>query len=145
MRIALYSERGRAGIDQATALINERGIEADVDGIRAARAAIRDLPEDAPARQISVGPDFYALSGCRDLFFHAHEGRFNLSRIARALERLELGFIGFDLPDENIRRLYHDRFPDDPLARDLTNWDRLEEEFPSLFAAMYRFWCRARC
>jgi SAM-dependent methyltransferase len=144
MRIALYSERGRSAIDEARALIAEHGLGATVDGIRATRAAIRALPDGAPARRIAASPDFYAVSGCRDLFFHAHEDRFRLPRIASALERLELEFLGFELPDTRVRRIYRERFPRDPAARDLANWDRLEAEIPSLFAAMYAFWCRAK-
>ncbi len=144
MRIALYSERGRAAaIDQVRALISQRGFEPTPDGIRATRAAVRALPDDAPARRITASPDFYAFSGCRDLFFPTHEDRFSPPRISRALERLRLHFLGFEFPDHRVRQLYRQRFPQDPAARRLANWDRLEAEFPSLFAAMYQFWCRA--
>jgi 2-polyprenyl-3-methyl-5-hydroxy-6-metoxy-1,4-benzoquinol methylase len=143
MRIALYSERGRAAIDQVRALISERGFEPTPDGVRATRAAVRALPDNAPARRITASPDFYALSGCRDLFFPTHEDRFSPPRISRALERLRLHFLGFEFTDHRVRQLYRQRFPQDPAARSLANWDRLEAEFPSLFAAMYQLWCRA--
>lgn len=144
MRISLYSERGRAGIDQGRALIAENAFSATADGIRAARQVIRALPTDTPARKIAMSADFFSLSGCRDMFFHVHEDRFTLPRISRALRDLDLEFLGFELPDPRIRQAYFQRFQDDPTARDLDNWDCLEAEMPSLFAAMYQFWCRAR-
>jgi 2-polyprenyl-3-methyl-5-hydroxy-6-metoxy-1,4-benzoquinol methylase len=144
MRISLYSERGRAGIDQGWALIAEHALSATAEGIRAARRVIRALPTDAPARIFATSADFFSLSGCRDMFFHVHEDRFTLPRISRALRDLDLEFLGFELPDPRIRQAYFQRFQDDPTARDLDNWDRMEAEMPSLFAAMYQFWCRAR-
>ena len=51
--------------------------------------------------------------------------------------------LGFELTDGRVRTLYRQRFPNDPAARDLTHWDRLEADMPNLFAAMYQFWCRA--
>jgi hypothetical protein len=91
-----------------------------------------------------MSADFFSLSGCRDMFFHVHEDRFTLPRISRALRDLDLEFLGFELPDPRIRQAYFQRFQDEPTARDLDNWDCLEAEMPSLFAAMYQFWCRAR-
>ena len=143
MRIGLYSERGRAVLDPIRALIAERGLEPTPEGIRATRAAVCALPEDAPARRICASPDFYALSGCRDMLFPVHEDRFSLPRIARALARLDLDFLGFELPEPRVRQLYRQRFPEDRMARDLANWDQLEAELPNLFVAMYSFWCRA--
>lgn len=72
------------------------------------------LSDNAPARRIIASPDFYALSGCRDLFFPTHEDRFSPPRISRALERLRLHFLGFEFPDHRVRQLYRQRFPQDP-------------------------------
>ncbi|TVR98229.1 MAG: methyltransferase domain-containing protein [Rhodospirillales bacterium] len=144
MRIALYSVHGRAGIDRAQAVAAEQGLAADAEGIRALRAAICALPTDDPARIMAGSADFYSMAGCRDMFFHVHEDRFTLDRIERALAGLDLDFLGFELPDARMRTWYRQRFPDDPGARVLGNWQRLEEERPDMFAAMYQFWCRAR-
>jgi hypothetical protein len=38
--------------------------------------------------------------------------------------------------------LYRRRFPGDPAALSLANWQTLEEERPDLFANTYRFWVR---
>lgn len=144
MRIALYSVRGRAGVDAARQLVAQQHLEPTPDGLREARALIRAQPADAPARAFAASADFFSLSGCRDMLFHAHEDRFTLPRITAALTMLDLEFLGFELPDPRIRTLYRERFPADSRTRDLGNWERLEADNPSLFAAMYQFWCRAR-
>ncbi len=42
--------------------------------------------------------DFYTMSSCRDLLFHVQEHRFTVAGIENALKKLELQFIGFQLP-----------------------------------------------
>lgn len=143
MRIALYSERGRAGVTEARALVDAHDLTATPEDIRTARSLVRALPETSPARVFTESADFYSLAGCRDMLFHMHEERFTLPRIAAMLMRLNLRFLGFELPDPRILERYRSRFPSDPHARDLGNWDRLEAEHPTLFAAMFQFWCRA--
>ncbi|SMF41169.1 TPR repeat-containing protein [Tistlia consotensis] len=144
MRIALYSDLARQGVEEARAVIREQGLTPTPDGIRAARAAIRALPEDSQARLLAESPDFFSLSGCRDLFFHVREDRFTVPRIAHALEALQLDFLGFELPSEGIRYNYRRRFPEDPEQRDLAKWATFEEENYLTFAAMYQFWCQAK-
>ena len=144
MRIALYSESARQGVEEARGLIAEMGLEPTPDGIRRARAAIQALPPEAPARLLAESPDFFSLSGCRDLFFHVREDRFTLPRIARALDDLKLDFLGFELPSEGIRYNYRRHFPADPQQRDLARWAEFEQENPLTFAAMYQFWCQAK-
>lgn len=144
MRIALYSERGRAGVVEGRAEIARLGLAPTPEGIRAARTALRALPADSPVHPFTQSADFFSLSGCRDLFFHVHETRFDLPRIARALEALDLEFLGFELPSDSIRRAFRSRFADPGAERDLAAWDAFEAEHPTAFAAMYQFWCRAR-
>lgn len=144
MRIALYSESAREGVEAARGLIRERGLSATPDGIRRARAAIQALPPDSPARLLAESPDFFSLSGCRDLFFHVREDRFTLPRVARALDDLGLEFLGFELPSDGIRYGYRRRFPEDTEQRDLAKWAQYEAENPLTFAAMYQFWCQAK-
>lgn len=143
MKVGVYSRAGRAFLDPVRAMLADRGIQPTVAGIRAARRAIKALPPDAPGRMLVRVPDFYSVSGCRDMLFPAHEDRFDLRRVAAALGSLDLEFLGFELPSPRLRRLYLEAFPGEPSGRDLGNWDRLEQANPSLFAAMYRFWARA--
>ncbi len=140
MRIALYSERARAPVVAARRLIEARGLGPAADGIRRARAVIRGEANEDIAAWMRFNPDFYAMSGCRDLLFHVQEHRFSLPQIALMLQALGLAFVGFEFADARAPSRYRLRFPDDPAMTDLGNWDRVEAEHPATFAAMYQFW-----
>jgi hypothetical protein len=141
MKIGLYSERGRGAVLAAHTLRDERGWEATPAGIRLARREILALSDDHPARPLVWSPDFYSISGCRDLVFHACEHRFTLPEIAELLEALGLQFVGFQHFHPAVDRRYDARFPDDPARTNLENWDALEADHPEIFAGMYQFWC----
>lgn len=143
VNVALYSEAGRAAVVAARRLIEARGFAPDPAGMRAARAAIMALPAGAPERGVLDSVDFWSMSGCRDLLFHAKEHRYTPARIAAELRELDLEFLGFEI-DARVRRAYLERFPGDPAAVDLGNWARFEAERPETFAAMYQFWARRR-
>ncbi len=144
MKIALYSEMARRGVEAAQRLIGERGFEATAQSMRSARAAIMALPDGAPEKSALNSIDFYCLSGCRDLLFHVEEHRFTPGRIAAALRELGLEFIGFEPDDPLLLRAYRAQYPDDPSATSLANWTRFEAQHPDTFAAMYQFWVRAK-
>jgi len=142
MKIALYSKTARRGVAAARELIAERGFAADAAGIRAARAAIAALPEGAAARTVLSSPDFYSMSGCRDLVFHVQEQCFDPGRIAAAVAELGLEFLGFEFVDAGVLAQYCQRYPQDEGATSLENWATFEEENPDIFAGMYQFWVR---
>ena len=56
------------------------------------------------------------------------------------LERLNLTFLGFELPMPDVARSYRDQFPQDPTMQSLENWHAFEQANPKLFTAMYQFW-----
>ncbi len=143
LKLGLYSRYGRRVLDPVTSIIRRRRLEPTLDGIRELRSLVRALPADDPARRLTMAPDFFTRSGCRDLFFHAHEDRFDIPRIAHLLDTLGLEFLGFELPSRRLRSLYLHAFPDEPTGRRLVNWDALERSHPLIFSAMYRFWVRA--
>ena len=58
------------------------------------------------------------------------------------LARLELRFLGFELPRELAGELYSSLYPLDPERRDLGNWAALEAAWPDTFSDMYQFWCQ---
>ncbi len=143
MRLGLYSAAARRGVVAARELIAAHGFGCDRDGIRAARAAILALPVDAPARTVTSSPDFWSMSGCRDLLFHIQEHRFTLPQIEAALAALGLEFLGFELPSKAVIDRYRQATPADPHARDLSGWHDFEARHPETFAGMYQFWVRA--
>ena len=140
MRIGLYSERARRSIVNARRRAHELGLSATPDGIRALRARVVDGEEPA-LDGVESFSDFYNLSACRDLLFHACEHRFTPLGIARALAELGLEFLGFELSPA-LACTYRERFPDDPRMLDLACWERLETALPNSFMGMFVFWCR---
>jgi hypothetical protein len=83
--------------------------------------------------------DFFSISGCRDLLFHAQEHRFTIPQIARFLAETGLAFVGFDLNSYSSQK-YLTRFPHDKTMTDLGCWDRFERDNPNTFFGMYHFW-----
>jgi Flp pilus assembly protein TadD/SAM-dependent methyltransferase len=144
MNVALYSEAGRAAVVAARRFIAERGFAPTPAGMRAARSAIASLPEGSSERGVLDSVDFYCMSGCRDLLFHAKEHRFTPAGIESALDELDLEFVGFELDAPGVRRAYRARFPDDPAAVSLRNWAEFEADHPDTFTSMYQFWVRRR-
>ncbi len=140
MRVALYSARARAGLDDARAFIAERGYRPTAAEIRRFRYDLLAATRAAATVRLAENPDFYSVSGCRDLLFHVQEHRLTLPQIADMLDRLGLRFLGFEFPDPTFLARYRRRFPDDPTATSLANWDRFEAEHPGTFVAMYQFW-----
>ena len=142
MRIGLYSEIARRHVVRAREFVAEQGFAASTDGIRACRAAILARRDDERFARLVRGEDFYSLSGCRDLVFHAREQRFTLPQIARLLPDLGLRLIGFEFPDGGAAAAYRARFPDDRAMADFDRWHEVERARPDTFALMYQFWVR---
>ena len=143
MRIGLYSEHGRRAIVHAREFIARHGFQPTPDGIRRCRAALLEAKDDALLASVTRNEDFYSMSGCRDLLFHAQEHRFTLRQIAAMIDELGLRFLGFEFPDSGITAArYRARFVGDAAMVDLENWARYEEDNPDAFARMVQFWVR---
>jgi len=136
MRIGLYSERGRATIVEARKFIAEHGYAATAQDIRRCR---QELPATLPA--LVRYPDFFSISGCRDLLFHVQEHRLGIPQIKEFLDREGLAFIGFELEGRTLQE-YRARHPHDAAMTNLECWDAFEGGHPDTFAAMYQFWCQ---
>jgi SAM-dependent methyltransferase len=138
MLVGLYSETARRGVVAAQAEARALGVPPTPAGIRAARTHIGGLPEDHPAFGCVVLPDFYYLSGCRDMLFHVRERHFTLPRIADALGELGLAFLAFET-DGAVRHLHRTLFGP---GASLVRWERFERIYPGTFLGMYQFWCQ---
>ncbi|MFT7133625.1 MAG: hypothetical protein ACI81O_002342 [Cyclobacteriaceae bacterium] len=68
--------------------------------------------------EIKRSPDFYNLSSCRDLLFHAQEHQFTPLNIDVCVEALGLEFLGFVNLPPGVRDAYTSAHADD---RQLTN------------------------
>ena len=140
MKLALYSREARAFLKPAREKIAALGLRADAEGIRQARFALFNLPEGDPARAVTAWLDFYSLSDCRDALFHVQERDYDALELAEYLATQDLTFLGFQGLPRETAQAYRARFPQDPEARDLTNWAAFEPDHPLTFVAMYQFW-----
>jgi SAM-dependent methyltransferase len=139
LNLALYSERARRQLIPVQRYIKVNGIAATPENIRGLRSAIR-----ANVVQDFVEPgehsDFYTMSECRDLLFHAHEVTFTIPRIERALAANRLAFLGFTFGNDTVPAAYAREFPGDPAMLSLENWRAFEAGHDRAFAEMYQFW-----
>jgi SAM-dependent methyltransferase len=137
MRVMVNSRTARLPVLAARRLaadLLDRTIDDDL-----LRAVRRRLIDSAP-ELLRGSTDFYTLAGMRVLL-HSHEDAFDVSRIARALDRLGLDLLFFRLPAAAAVERYRREHPSDPNFRDLAAWKALEKRSPFLFAGMYDFWC----
>ena len=137
MLIALYSTNARVVITEVRNYVKEKGYKPDIQGIRALRAEIMNLPEDHRLYAISNALDFYSASDIRDLVFHVQEATYSPSEIKKMMEALGLEFITFKILHPMLRQKY-------PNLTDLDEWDAIEKENPKLFYGMYEFLCKKK-
>jgi SAM-dependent methyltransferase/Tfp pilus assembly protein PilF len=141
MRLGLHSAVARADVVTAREFVAAGGYDATPDSIRRCRQNLTKA-RDPRLRGIFASPDFYSVSACRDLLFHAQEHRLTLPQIAAFLAQHDLAFLGFEL-DAPVLARYRARFPDDAAMTDLAQWHLFESEHPDTFGGMYQFWVQA--
>jgi SAM-dependent methyltransferase len=139
MSIGLYSEVARRNIVAAQKYLAGRGYRANDEDMRRGRQDIMALDDGSPVKWVTNAGDFFSMSNCRDMLFHAQEHRFALPRIKDFLTENGLVFLGFAL-DEGLFKRYAERFPGDPARTNLEHWHDLEQENPDTFISMYQFW-----
>ena len=141
MRVGLYSATARRSITRLRELIRQRGVPATPGSMRAFRQSLLRGEHGSEYADLARSPDLHSLSGLRDLLFHVEEHHFDLHRVASALSRLGLRFVGFEHEDAGTSLRYARSCPDDPSQISLTNWAAFEEAHPDTFNGMYQFWC----
>ena len=141
MHVGLYSETGRAGIAATRAFIAERGYRPTAEDIRKCRQHILRDSDEGRWRRAIESPDFYSMSGCRDLLFHAMEHSFTIPRIKAFLDAQKLSFLGFNTEPRLVER-FQARFPGDAALTDLDKWHAYEADNPQTFRRMYVFMVR---
>jgi 2-polyprenyl-3-methyl-5-hydroxy-6-metoxy-1,4-benzoquinol methylase len=143
MRIMLNSRLAKLRVAGARTFIRDLAQQPMSDDLlREVRRCFLEREEHPLARPIVNSPDFVTLVGTYDLLLHRHDDPFDIPRIKRALERLGLRLLIFDLPDPPAEARYDAMFPADPMHRDINSWHAFEKCEPFLFAGMYMFWCR---
>ena len=145
MRIGLYSEIARWYVVQARAMIAEKKYTTSPEDMRRCRRDIIDMASEADPAMVEVcaARDFFSLSACRDLLFHVQEHRFSLPQIEKALQTLELTFLGFEM-DDAVRQKFRQLHPNSKALTSLSFWHEFERQNPKTFRGMYQFWCQKR-
>jgi ubiquinone/menaquinone biosynthesis C-methylase UbiE len=141
MTIALYSNNARRHIFAGQKLAQEHKLEGNIGDIRKFRDMVFALEESHPAKRLMYELDFYSTSNLRDLVFHVQEKCYDLSEIQDMLNQLGLVCLGLQPHSYAITQLYRQKFPDDPLLSNLSNWAALEKTNPEICVGMYAFFC----
>lgn len=137
--LGLYSEAARQGVLKARSVIEQQGFPSTPEGIRACRDYMISVKSREPdLDHLTKSPDFFSLSGCRDLIFHVQETRYTIPQIKSLLESNGLSFREFII-DDIKKTLYHKKFPGDKNCQDLDNFNIFEQEHPLFFGGMYKF------
>ncbi len=139
MLIGLYSEKARQHIIQIKNKINTLKLQSNYKNIIKFRKDLIESNNDQ-WKLIKSSPDFYTVSGVRDLLFHTQEHRFTISKIKEYLDKLGLIFLGFEdqLVKENYKEIYTSKVD----LYNLDKWEKFEKNNPRIFAGMYQFWCK---
>jgi len=139
MRISLYSELARQDIVKLRNEIVTGKVGSDCSAIRAFRSKL--LKSDKPHhKRVFSSPDSFSVSELRDLIFHVQEHRFNMLKIKECLEKLGLGFCGFET-DHIVKKFRASNYGfNDPY--NLDKWHSFEKENPYTFSNTNAFWCQ---
>jgi tetratricopeptide (TPR) repeat protein/ubiquinone/menaquinone biosynthesis C-methylase UbiE len=143
MVLGFYSEMARRDVVTVRRFIAERGLSASADDIRRVRQELMGWMDGTPMKNVTASVDFYSMSGCRDLLFHAQEHHLNLPTIDAFLAENDLEFLGFEV-DPSVLARYRQKFPHDKPMTDLALWHEFESENRRTFAGMYQFWVQKR-
>jgi SAM-dependent methyltransferase len=144
IKVGLYSDRARRPVSLARQLILENQLTASAEHIRIFRQALLDKRTDTDFSEITRSPDFYNLSGCRDLLFNVQEHLFTPQQIAACVETLDLKFLGFVNLPQQVRQAYQTAHPDDRPLTNLAYWDEFETQATTTFQSMFQFYCQLK-
>jgi len=139
MLIGLYSEKARQHITQIKNRINKLKIQANYKNIIKFRKYLIEN-NNFEWNYIKSSPDFYTVSGVRDLLFHVQEHQFTISKIKKHLDKLGLIFLGFE--DQLVKENFKNNYTSKNDLFDLDKWEEYEKSNPRVFAGMYQFWCK---
>lgn len=156
LRIMVYAQAHRREIEKFKADRSDwREIGTSPDAMRRLREDIRNQSSPDYARlhaDLAGRPDFYSMSGFRDLLLHVSEQSFNVAGIRAMLSSAtDVDFIGFEFQHRRLaggvatapkeQQCYCADFPADLQRADLGNWETLESNGKIRFSN-FIFWCR---
>lgn len=120
-------------------LVTRLSLPPDTQGIRKVRQKVfgGSAPSDVA---IMTRPDFYTVSGCRELLFHVPVTRYDLDGVFNMVEQHGLRMVGL-FADPVVRTTYRKACPDDPNMADRTSVIRFERDNPKAFRSVYQLLC----
>jgi len=142
MRIGLYSRHARWVVNEANAVIKEKGISSDSKSIKEFRNNVGSCLKYKTVKRLEELFDYYNLSECRDLLFHVQEHQFDLLQLKEHLDSLGLEFLKFYMDQNTLAKYKRQNAKTDPEGKNLEQWDKWENKNQDTFIAMYRFWCK---
>ena len=137
--IGLYSEKARKNIADIRMHIMKFKIETHKKSIINFRKEILS-DEKSYWNNIKYSPDFYSLSGVRDLLFHVKEHRYTIPKLNKIMKKLNLKFIGFE--DTFVVGQFKNIFNNTNDLYELKKWESFENKNQRIFSGMYQFWCQ---
>ena len=100
MKLGFYSEVARQDIVRVRNLIQEKGYRSTANDIRQFRQDLLSLDKNEDFGTTCKSSDFFTISTCRDLLFHAQEHRMTLTDIDAFLRANNLVFLGFEIEEK---------------------------------------------
>jgi tetratricopeptide (TPR) repeat protein/2-polyprenyl-3-methyl-5-hydroxy-6-metoxy-1,4-benzoquinol methylase len=143
LKLGFYSELARRDIVIVRNLISSAGIGSSSQDIRGYRRHLFGLENNENYGFATSSADFFSISACRDLLFHAQEHRMNLLTLDRFFKDNDLTFLGFVI-DSSVIQAYKERFSNDMSATNLEQWHIYEQENPDTFISMYQFYVQRK-
>jgi SAM-dependent methyltransferase len=139
LHLAAYSRRAREPVAALRDKIAAAGIPSTPDGVRDFRARVRKGAFDPLPPAIVYSPDYYSVSGLRDLLFNARERSFDLPEIVALAAGHGFKWMGLDIPPPlyPVAQEIFDKAPEE-LTPD--QWDEVEQAAPFAFGGMYSLW-----
>jgi len=139
LKVDVPSKHGRADVAAVRELVTRLSLPPDTQGIRKVRQKVfaGSAPSDVA---IMTRPDFYTVSGCRELLFHVPVTRYALDGVYNMVEQHGLRMVGL-FADPVVRTTYRKACPDDPNMADRTSVIRFERDNPKAFRSVYQLLC----
>jgi tetratricopeptide (TPR) repeat protein/trans-aconitate methyltransferase len=134
-RVVVNSELGRGDVLAARAIIARDGLNGDRDGIRAFRRRVIES-DDQALRPLLKRPEFYSMTGCRDLAFQANDHCCTPHQLEALIETHGLRLIGMFMDDET-RVAFREVRPDDASLNNFSALEDFERHKPDAFAGGY--------
>jgi ubiquinone/menaquinone biosynthesis C-methylase UbiE len=123
-RVGVYSKVARLHIQFMRDEISKLRITPTTEAMKNFRRRLLTHERYQPLLKSFAANDMFYLSGFRDYLFHASEYHYTLAEIQSIIEHFNYKFLGFDL--QELRRQYHELFPDDPGMNSFANWRKFE-------------------